>query len=82
VNSKGQQSSFYEETLATKAPPVAPDDDPFRRCGKADNAHCGTLASLLSIRSSIEGIGSTIQGMELRRPGGKDAARLGKEMAR
>ena len=47
-----------------------------------NNAHCGTLASLISIRPSIEGFGSTFQGLELRRPGGMDAARLGKEIAR
>lgn len=48
----------------------------------AENAHCGTFGSLISIRSSIEGIGSTLQGLEPRRPGGTDAAWLGKEIAR
>ena len=48
----------------------------------ANNAHCGVLVTLLSIRPSIEGFGSTFQGLELRRLGSMDAARLGKENAR
>ena len=46
------------------------------------NGHCGVSASLLSIPPSSEGFGSTFQGLDLRRPGGMDAARLGKEIAR